>query len=352
MPVSVLQPERSQKRARNRSGDERSGGKTASKVTGLALKNTELVSVVIPCYNQARFLCEAIESVLRQSYRCFEVIVVDDGSADAIGDVVSRYRGINCIRQPNQGPAAARNAGLRSSKGSYLVFLDADDRLLPEALAIGVRDLKARPECAFVWGQCQHIDREGDSLPSRWKPVIEHDHYLALLRTNYIRTPGVVMYRRTVFDAIGGFNPDLRGAEDYNLHLRIAREFPIHCHNQVVAEYRVHEASAMHSSARIFKATLAAAKLQWEFVKGDELREAAYHSGMKAWRQLFGERLWVELGAHLRRPRTNWKPAMQCLWTLLRFDPEGLALRSCARLYGAAAKTKSYEAVGSDPRSQ
>ncbi len=316
------------------------------------MKNTELVSVVIPCYNQGRFLGEAIESVLRQSYRCFEVIVVDDGSADATGDVVSRYRGINCIRQPNQGPAAARNAGLRSSKGSYLIFLDADDRLLPEALAIGVRDLKARPECAFVWGQCQHINSEGASLPSRRKPVIERDHYLKLLRTNYIRTPGVVMYQRAAFAAIGGFNQNLRAAEDYEMHLRIARHFPIHCHNQVVAEYRVHEASAMHSSASIFKETLAAAELQREFVKGDPVLEEACRSGMKAWRQLFGERLWDELGMHLRRPRTNWKPAMQCLWTLLRFDPEGLALRSCARLYGAAVKTKSYEAVGSDPRSQ
>src|SRR5215217_62523 len=93
-----------------------------------------LVSVVIPCYNQAHFLKEAIESVLKQSYAHYEIVVVDDGSTDETSEVASSYEGVRLIRQENRGLAEARNTGIKHSEGDFLVFLDADDRLLPEAL--------------------------------------------------------------------------------------------------------------------------------------------------------------------------------------------------------------------------
>src|ERR687890_856397 len=96
-----------------------------------------LVSVVIPCYNQAHFLGEAIESVLAQSYPRFEIIVVDDGSTDDTSKVAARHPGGRYVYQNNQGVSAARNSGLARSEGEYVVFLDADDRLLPEALVAG-----------------------------------------------------------------------------------------------------------------------------------------------------------------------------------------------------------------------
>src|SRR5215210_7397761 len=118
-----------------------------------------LVSVVIPCYNQAHFLDEAIESVLSQSYTNFEVIVVDDGSTDTTSEVASGHAdaGVRLFRQENRGLAGARNRGLAESKGEYVVFLDSDDRLLGEALAVGVRELKSHPGCAFVAGRCTFI---------------------------------------------------------------------------------------------------------------------------------------------------------------------------------------------------
>lgn len=123
-----------------------------------------LVSVIIPCYNQARFLGEAIESVLKQSYPHFEVVVVDDGSTDNTSEVASRYPGVRCIRQKNLGLAGARNTGIRRSRGSYLVFLDSDDRLLPSALEVGLKHLKAHPECAFVSGHWMLIGFDGAPL--------------------------------------------------------------------------------------------------------------------------------------------------------------------------------------------
>lgn len=310
--------------------------------------NDELVSVVIPCYNQARFLGEAIQSVLGQTHRCVEVIVIDDGSRDDFAAAVAPFPGIKYFRQQNQGVSAARNAGLKASRGRYVLFLDADDRLLPESVSIGVKSLESHPDCAFVWGQCRHCNQAGEPIPAQSKPLIKDNHYVNLLRTNYIRTPGVVMYRRAVFDAVGGFDPDLHGGEDYDLHLRIARRFPVYCHNRVVLVYRVHQSSAMHSSARIFKDTLKALKRQRRFVKRNKLRQEAYESGMRAWRQLFGERLWNELGQSLERPRANWRSALLCLWTLARFDPKGLLQRIVVSLRRATTRSKRYEAVGSD----
>ena len=116
----------------------------------LAMTNST-VSVIIPCYNGARFLSETIESDLAQTYPHFEVIVVNDGSIDTTEEVVSRYFGVRYIRQENQGVAIARNTGLSESHGAYVVFLDQEDRLLPNALEVGINCLKTHTDCTFVY---------------------------------------------------------------------------------------------------------------------------------------------------------------------------------------------------------
>src|SRR4028118_1383709 len=132
---------------------------------GRARSEEGKASVVIPCYNQARFLGEAIESVLSQTYTDFEVIVVDDGSTDDTAEVASSYAAedarVRLVRQENRGLAGARNRGLAESRGEYVVFLDSDDRLAEEALEVGVRELDAHPECAFVSGHHRPISADG-----------------------------------------------------------------------------------------------------------------------------------------------------------------------------------------------
>src|SRR5690606_15764736 len=137
-----------------------------------------LVSIVIPCYNHARFLGEAIESALGQTYPRVEVVVVDDGSTDDTAAVVVRYPAVRYVRQANAGLAAARNAGLRASTGELLVFLDADDRLTPGALEEGLRCLRARPECAFVYGAYRWIEADGTFHDIGWAASrVFEDHY-------------------------------------------------------------------------------------------------------------------------------------------------------------------------------
>src|SRR5215207_3618778 len=289
-----------------------------------------LVTVVIPCYNQAHFLEEAIESVLAQSHPNFEIIVIDDGSTDDTSEVAERYPGVRLFRQDNQGLAAARNAGLWRSKGEYLVFLDADDRLLPWALEVGLKHLNAHPECAFVSGYYRPIAVDGSplSLPQQQHRT-EKDHYLELLREGPSWPPVTVMFRRSVFESVGGFDASLRAAEDYDMYLRIARRWPINRHDEVVAQYRVHSASLNHNAALMLKSTLAVLRPQWKHVKGNKQYEEALKRGIRVGQDHYGSRLAYKVLAHARR--WEWKQAVGDLLALLRYHPR-VPVRACQKL--------------------
>ena len=291
---------------------------------------TKLVSVVIPCYNKADFLGEAIESVLRQTYRHFEIIVVDDGSSDNSGAIATRYSIVHYLYQSNQGPSVARNNGLWASKGNYVVFLDADDRLLPSALDIGVNVLEAHPEYAFVSGHIHLITKDGLYIRTPEGSCVETDHYQALLHGNYIWTPAAVMFRRSVFDSIAGYSPVRCGAEDWDLYLRITRSFPVYCHDKVVTEYRVYANQMTGNSAHMLKDCLACLHQQWPYVKGKKLFEEAYRKGIKEAQNYYGEPLVNEFWAHVKA--SQWQQAIAGLTALLRYDPRRF-VRCVSRVY-------------------
>jgi glycosyltransferase involved in cell wall biosynthesis len=246
---------------------------------GEALK--PLISVTIPCYNQAQYLGEAIESVIAQRYPRFEIIVVDDGSPDNTVDVARAYAGIRYMRLDNQGVSAARNAGVRESKGHYLVVLDAHDRLLPNALHAGLSCLDDHPECAFASGHIRLISSDGSRLPFPEQSCIEREHYLALLQGCYIWTPAAVIFRHSVFESGFAFEPSLSGSEDWDLYLRISRSFSVCCHNNVVAEHRVHAMSITANVGTMLKECMTALHRQWGYVKGNKAYEQAYRIGTK-----------------------------------------------------------------------
>jgi glycosyltransferase involved in cell wall biosynthesis len=299
-----------------------------------------LVSVVIPCYNQAHFLSEAIESVLCQGYTNVEVVVVDDGSTDNASEVASRYEraGVRLIRQENRGVSAARNRGLDETQGEYVVFLDSDDRLLPGALEVGVKDLEAHPACALVFGRHMLIETDGSSLGSPFPPYTGGtDYYEALLRDSY---PGMndVMFRRAVLEAVGGFDASLPAAEDYDLYLRVASKFAIHHHDEVVAQYRRHAANMHHESARMLQSTLKAHHSQQERIKGTKEYEEAYKHGIKSWQRLYGNALLKDVLGHARQ--REWKQGLRGMLVLIRHDPK-VFLRACLKLR-ALVHDRSY----------
>lgn len=250
-----------------------------------------LVSVVIPCFDQAGFLEEAIESVLAQTYPHFEAIVVDDGSSDNTVEVAGRHPGVRLVRQQNRGLPAARNAGLRESSGDFVTFLDADDRLKPHALEIGLRTLREHPECALVSGQVELTRHDGSLLRAAQHRIVDRDHYRMLLQGNDILSHATVMYRRQALEAVGGFDEKLAACEDYDLYLRLAQRFPFFTHDECVAEYRRHGGNMHRDPARMLTAALAALRKQRRAARRSAADRRAYALGIAHWRREFGGQL-------------------------------------------------------------
>jgi glycosyltransferase involved in cell wall biosynthesis len=266
--------------------------------TSLQKTNSSLplwVSVVIPCYNHARFLGEAIESALAQSYPRVEIIVVDDGSRDHTEEVAGRYPGVQYVRQDNQGLAAARNTGLRESHGDILVFLDADDRLLPEALERGVHNLLNSPESAFVSGRYRYIREDGSIMHEYSQKPADPDHYAAFLLGNYIGMHATVAYRRSVLEAEGGFNPSLRACEDYDLYLRIARKYPVSLHQHLVAEYRQHGQNMSRDPRLMLKTVLTVLHSNKKYIGTNDRYHEAYRAGVTSWREHYSQAFFEQL---------------------------------------------------------
>lgn len=296
----------------------------------------ETVSVIIPCYKQAQFLGHAIESVLNQTVPSHEIIVVDDGSPDETKGVATRYPTVRYVRQTNQGLSAARNTGLRHSRGAFLVFLDADDRLLPNHFLVSLKAFQRRPEAAFVCGNYRFIGDEQAIHRHDCRP--QPDHYGTLLRSNFIGPPHTVMFRREAVIRSGGFTTSLKSCEDQDLYLRIARTAPIYCHHEVIAEYRRHTSQMSQKWEVMLSTAMAMLQSQWRYVKGRPQHEEAWQAGVAFRQNLYGPALtWTMVASARSR---DWTRAWQCLRVLLRWYPQGLGTlvgHKIARVYEPAA---------------
>lgn len=270
---------------------------------------TPVISVIIPCYNHAHFLRDAVFSVSSTS-RTVEVIVVDDGSTDGTLEVADACtRGmrngipVRVFHQSNAGVSAARNRGFAESRGDYVVFLDADDRLTPDALDAGARALDAHPQCAFVYGRCQTMLADGSLLPTPIQTRIEQHHYRELLRRNHLWMPAMVMFRRQPLERAGVFNSLVRFTAAYELYLRIARTYPVHDHGQLVAHYRRHEAGSSADTGAMLRETLMVLRSQRPYVDGEAEELAAFREGWRNWQQYYGDQLMMEIRADVRAGR-------------------------------------------------
>ncbi|WP_052055690.1 glycosyltransferase [Myxosarcina sp. GI1] len=281
-----------------------------------------IVSVIIPSYNSAAFLPAAIASVLTQSYRHFEIIVVDDGSVDRTRELATSYP-VKYIYQQNQGVSAARNRGVSEAIGELVVFLDADDILLPQALEIGVEAITSHPESGFVAGSCQEIDAGGAIISESNLASTRIANYQTLLRGEAFVPPSVLMFRKTAIKSVGGFNNRFKGAEDYDFYLRIARQFPIYCHNQTVTYYRRHDNNASNNAIEMLAGCLEILDLNWKFVRGNRQYERAYRAGRNYWIQLFGPYLMYQTIRYLRS--RQWHRALKALLFQLQVYPKGIS---------------------------
>jgi glycosyltransferase involved in cell wall biosynthesis len=258
------------------------------------LHSKPLVSVIIPCYNQGRFLGEAIASAQKQTYPNIEIIVIDDGSSDHTQQVANGFANVKYRFQPNAGLSAARNAGIKKSNGFYLVFLDADDILYPNAVETNVWLLMQNPLWAFVSGGHDKVDEWLYPLDDADESVsIEENHYLALLRGNYIGMHAAVMYRCRVFDQFQ-YDTSLQSCEDYDLYLKIARKYPVGCHTTRIAAYRRHGENMSRNHIRMLKQVLLVHARQEELLLSEEER-SAWRSGVKIWKNYYAQLLYKDL---------------------------------------------------------
>jgi len=197
-----------------------------------------LVSVIIPCYNHAHFLSTAIQSVQSQTYPNIEIIVVDDGSTDETKNVAENFSNVRYLYQTNAGLSASRNKGIKESKGQYLLFLDADDWLYPDAVATNMDYFFKNPALAFISGSYDNADADGN-ITNEYKVSVQKDHYCHFLDYNYIGMIATVLFARWIFDEFL-FDTTLRGCEDHDLYLKVARKYGVLHHTQKMAVYRRH----------------------------------------------------------------------------------------------------------------
>jgi glycosyltransferase involved in cell wall biosynthesis len=207
------------------------------------------VSIVIPCYNCEDYIEEAIESALSQDCADKEIIVVDDGSSDGSSRRVERFPEVRKLSQANAGVSAARNAGLAASAGEFIVFLDADDRLLPGALSTAAEVLTARAELPMTFGGNRKINANGDVFASNIQR--ERTFGYAEILDGVTPCPSQCMFRRSALQAAGGFDTSIKLSEDWDLYLRLARIGPIFCHGKIVADYRTHGGQSRVPSAAL-----------------------------------------------------------------------------------------------------
>jgi glycosyltransferase involved in cell wall biosynthesis len=207
-----------------------------------------LVTAAIPTYNRARFLVGALESVFAQTFRDFEVLVVDDGSTDETPELLAGYRDrVQVVRQENRGRAAARNRAVREARGRYISFLDSDDRWLPDKLERQVPVLEADPTVAMVHGHVDVIDDQGRPLAgettshrSLFSAAHRHEVTYAGYAFDCRCLSSAMTARVEALERVGLYDPSLL-LDDYDVYLRLALEFKIRfLEGAPVALYRHH----------------------------------------------------------------------------------------------------------------
>jgi glycosyltransferase involved in cell wall biosynthesis len=248
-----------------------------------------LASVVIPSYNHAHFLGDAILSVRRQTYTPIELIVIDDGSTD---DTSDRARILGCdriVRQPNAGLSAARNVGLAVARGEFVVFLDADDELLDTAVQAGIEALQRNADVDCVVAQCVLMDGDGVPLPTNRPGIETTDLYCELLYRNFVWTPGAAVFRRQAMAAASGFPLDVGPAADYAVYLTLARRGSLMFEPRDAVRYRQHDDNMTRDPVRMLRAT--ATVLARERRHVPTRYRAHYRQARRAWSAFYGEQI-------------------------------------------------------------
>jgi len=186
----------------------------------------EKVSVIIPTYNNEDTIIEAVESVLNQSYKNIEIIVIDDGSTDSTGDLIKKYLDkITYIKQQNQERSSARNRGILEATGKYIAFLDADDLYLKHKIEHQLNLLEKNQDFGMLYSNTYYLTKR-ELIETHYKEISGKVYPKILKYLKYFHTPNL-MVRKDILDKVGHFNTELSVHEDWDLWIRISKEAKI-----------------------------------------------------------------------------------------------------------------------------
>ena len=194
------------------------------------------VSIIIPTFNRRDYITTALDSVLAQSYKDYEIIIIDDGSSDDTKEVLKPYQNnIRYFYQDNRGIPATRNKGIREAQGDYIAFLDSDDYWLPEKLKRQIECFKQNPHYGMVATRCSSITPDG-RFRKKNRPGKSGWVLTDLFKANFIRTSSA-MIEKECFEKVGLFDESLPECEEYDLWLRITKHYPIGFINEPLTVY-------------------------------------------------------------------------------------------------------------------
>lgn len=249
-----------------------------------------MVSVIIPSYNHSQYISEAIESVLCQTYKKFELIIVDDGSTDNSREIIRGFDDsrIRFIEQENRGAHAAINRGMTEARGEFITILNSDDVYDPARLEVCVEVLEKEPEVLMVSSYIELIDKSGQrialkdawnnlepwSIPDKSSSFVHSDHYyLKLICGNFIATTSNMFFRRSILDSVGVMR-NLRFVHDWDFALRVSLLGKCRMFESYLLKYRIHRSNTISSNRswlNVENAWIWATYLPMVFAKSGEL---------------------------------------------------------------------------------
>ena len=284
------------------------------------------VSVIIPTYKHRDFISETLESVYAQTFKDYEIIVVNDGSPDDTAAVLAPHiqsGRIRYIEQENAGPAAARNRGLACATGSLIAFLDDDD-VWPTTKLEQQVGIMTQSDCAIVGGIAGMIENGHRSHP------LETDHIekidlLSAFGSSPFYSPGQALFRRSALEKVGGFDPRIWGVDDYDIYVRIAMIGSIVRVSRCGLYYRVHSGNASRAVTSMYWNLLESVNKNASQAP-PQLQRIARRAGYLWGFRYAGRRLFLN---SILGPQRNWTTARRVFFSLLGAsvrDP-GLGIR-------------------------